>query len=44
MNILTPYMVNQNQWNWGMKTGVFYVGTGVIFVTGMYLLIPETKG
>jgi hypothetical protein len=44
MNVLTPYMVNANQWNWGLKTGWFYAGVGAPFVVGMWLLIPETKG
>jgi hypothetical protein len=42
MNQLTPYMVNQNQWNWGLKTGWFYVGVGLPFMLGMWFLIPET--
>ncbi|KAK3306251.1 putative MFS alpha-glucoside transporter [Chaetomium strumarium] len=42
MNQLTPYMVNQNQWNWGLKTGWFYAGVGLPFMLGMWLLIPET--
>jgi hypothetical protein len=44
MNVLTPKMVNANDWNWGFKTGWFYVGCGLPFVAGMWLLIPETKG
>ncbi|KAL7916798.1 sugar transporter [Trichoderma velutinum] len=43
MNVLTPYMVNANQWHWGLKTGWFYAGVGAPFVAGMWLLIPETK-
>ncbi|PNS18748.1 hypothetical protein CAC42_5287 [Sphaceloma murrayae] len=44
MDVLTPYMVNTNQWNWGLKTGWFYAGVGLPFVIGIWLLIPETKG
>ncbi|KAH8819236.1 sugar transporter [Xylogone sp. PMI_703] len=44
MNVLTPYMVNSSQWNWGLKTGWFYTGVGLPFIIGMWLLIPETKG
>ncbi|KAM5343675.1 hypothetical protein ACJ41O_012212 [Fusarium nematophilum] len=44
MNVLVPYMVNANRWNWGFKTGWFYAGVGLPFVIGMWLLIPETKG
>ncbi|KAM0260004.1 hypothetical protein ACHAPA_010450 [Fusarium lateritium] len=34
MNVLTPYMVNANKWNWGFKTGWFYAGVGLPFVIG----------
>ncbi|KAL1864281.1 hypothetical protein VTK73DRAFT_5991 [Phialemonium thermophilum] len=44
MGQLTPYMVNTNMWNWGLKTGWFYAGVGLPFATGMWLLIPETAG
>ncbi|KAI9147043.1 MFS transporter fmqE [Paramyrothecium foliicola] len=44
MNVLTPYMVNANEWGWELKTGWFYAGIGLPFVVGMWLLIPETKG
>ncbi|KAF5627226.1 sugar transporter [Fusarium tjaetaba] len=44
MNVLTPYMVNANEWNWELKTAWFYAGIGLPFVVGMWLLIPETKG
>ncbi|KXJ96275.1 general substrate transporter [Microdochium bolleyi] len=42
MDVLVPYMVNANKWNWGFKTGWFYAGTGMIAVAGMWYLIPET--
>ncbi|KAJ5389244.1 putative maltose permease (MalP) [Penicillium cataractarum] len=44
MNVLTPYMVNANKWNWGFKTGWFYAGVGLPFLIGTWLLLPETKG
>ncbi|KAI9035741.1 putative MFS alpha-glucoside transporter [Aspergillus affinis] len=44
MNVLVPYMTNENKWNWGLKTGWFYVGVGFPFTLGMWFLIPETKG
>lgn len=44
MNVLTPYMVNANKWNWGFKTGWFYAGVGLQFVIGAWLLLPETSG
>lgn len=42
MSQLTPYMVNVNQWDWGLKTGWFYAGVGFPFALGVWLLIPET--
>ncbi|KAJ0290078.1 hypothetical protein Brms1b_000198 [Colletotrichum noveboracense] len=44
MNVLTPYMVDGNQWNWELKTAWFYTGVGLPFVVAMWFLIPETKG
>lgn len=44
MGQLTPYMVNENKWDWGLKTGWFYAGVGLPFAIGMWLLIPETAG
>ncbi|KAK1149692.1 hypothetical protein N8T08_005245 [Aspergillus melleus] len=44
MNVFVPYMTNENKWNWGLKTGWFYVGVGFPFTLGMWFLIPETKG
>ncbi|KAH7141713.1 hexose transporter [Dactylonectria macrodidyma] len=44
MNNLVPYMVNANEWNWGLKTAWFYVGVGFPFTVGMWFLIPETAG
>ncbi|KAH8652623.1 general substrate transporter [Tricladium varicosporioides] len=42
MNVLVPYMVNANKWNWGLKTGWFYAGVGFPFTLGMWFLIPDT--
>ena len=44
MSVLVPYMVNTNQWNWGLKTAFFYVGLCLPFVIGIWFLIPETTG
>lgn len=44
MGQLTPYMVNENKWDWGLKTGWCYAGVGSLFAAGMWLLIPETAG
>jgi F0F1-type ATP synthase assembly protein I len=44
LGVLIPYMVNANQWGWGLKTGWFFAGLGLPFVAGMWWLIPETAG
>src|SRR6476620_7208330 len=44
MSVLTPYMVNNQKWNWGYKTGFFYAGVGLVWVVGIWLIIPETAG
>ena len=30
MNVLTPYMVNANEWDWELRTGWFYAGIGML--------------
>ncbi|KAL3471738.1 general substrate transporter [Aspergillus californicus] len=42
--VLVPYMVNSNQWNWGLKTCWFFAGLGLPFTIAMWFLIPETAG
>ncbi|KAL2803248.1 general substrate transporter [Aspergillus granulosus] len=42
--VLVPYMVNANQWNWGLKTCWFFAGLGLPFTVAMWFLIPETAG
>ncbi|KAL3484125.1 major facilitator superfamily domain-containing protein [Aspergillus germanicus] len=44
MNVLTPYMLNKNQWNWGLRAGWLYADIGLPCVVLMWLLIPETNG
>jgi hypothetical protein len=44
MSVVTPYMVNANDWNWGLKTGWFYAGVGLPFTIAIWFLIPETAG
>ncbi|KAI9166336.1 MFS transporter fmqE [Paramyrothecium foliicola] len=44
MGVLIPYMVNANEWNWGLKTPWFFAGVGLPFTVAMWFLIPETKG
>ncbi|KAL4907750.1 hypothetical protein BDW74DRAFT_166402 [Aspergillus multicolor] len=43
-NVLIPYMVNANQWNWALKTCWFFAGLGLPFTVGMWFIIPETAG
>uniref|UniRef100_A0A8H7NHC2 Major facilitator superfamily (MFS) profile domain-containing protein n=1 Tax=Bionectria ochroleuca TaxID=29856 RepID=A0A8H7NHC2_BIOOC len=44
MDVFVLYMVNANQWNWGLKISWFYAGIGFPAMVGMWLLIPESKG
>ncbi|EEU33411.1 uncharacterized protein NECHADRAFT_56685 [Fusarium vanettenii 77-13-4] len=44
MGVLVPYMINANQWNWGLKTCWFFAGVGFPFTLAMWFLIPETAG
>ncbi|KAL2813348.1 major facilitator superfamily domain-containing protein [Aspergillus cavernicola] len=44
MNVITPYMVNESDWNWGLKTAWFYAGLGLPFTVIIWFLIPETAG
>ncbi|KAL4994997.1 general substrate transporter [Aspergillus recurvatus] len=44
LGVLLPYMMNANQWNWGLKTCWFFVGLGLPFTVAMWFLIPETEG
>jgi hypothetical protein len=42
--VLVRYMVNSNQWNWGLKTCWLLAGLGLFFTLAMWFLIPETAG
>jgi hypothetical protein len=42
MGVLVPYMINANEWNWGLKTSFFFTGLGFPFTVLMWFLIPET--
>ncbi|KAH7129952.1 general substrate transporter [Dactylonectria estremocensis] len=44
LGVVIPYMLNANQWNWGLKTSWFFAGLGFPFTVAMWFLIPETKG
>ncbi|CDO93418.1 unnamed protein product [Kluyveromyces dobzhanskii CBS 2104] len=42
--VLTPYMLNSDQWNWGAKTGLFWGGFAALSMVWAYIDLPETKG
>lgn len=42
--VLVPYMLNANNWNWGIKTTWYYVGLGAIPLISCWFILPETKG
>lgn len=42
-NVLTPYQLNTKEWNWGAKTGFFWMGGCVISLVFSYFCVPETK-
>jgi len=44
MNVLVPYMLTENEWNWGLKTAFFYFGIGAPFAIGAWYIVPETAG
>ncbi|KAM5349060.1 hypothetical protein ACJ41O_008883 [Fusarium nematophilum] len=41
---ILPYMMNANQWNWGLKTSWLFAGLGLPCTVAIWFLIPETKG
>ncbi|KXT11957.1 hypothetical protein AC579_1012 [Pseudocercospora musae] len=41
--VLTPYQLNPTAWNWGAKTGWFWMGGCVIALTLSYFCLPEPK-
>jgi len=43
-NIITNYQLTTTAWNWGAKSGFFWAGSCLIFVTWMYFRLPEPKG
>ena len=44
MGVIVPYMINTNQWNWGLRTCWLFAGLGLPFTAAMWFLIPETSG
>jgi SP family general alpha glucoside:H+ symporter-like MFS transporter len=43
MNVVVPYMFNQDQGNWGGKIGWVFAGMGAIALVLVFLEVPETK-
>lgn len=42
--VITPYMMNEKAWNWGAKSGFFWMGFCMIFLPIAFFWFPETKG
>lgn len=40
--LLWPYMLNQQDWNWGLKTSWVFFGLGLPTLIGGYFIMPET--
>lgn len=41
--MLSPYMLNANAANWGLKTAFFYAGISTPFVIASFFIIPDTS-
>ncbi|ORY20871.1 trehalose transport-related protein [Naematelia encephala] len=44
VNFLNPYMISKTAWNWGAKSGFFWVGAGLVCFTWAFFRLPETQG
>jgi len=42
--VLVPYMINVNQWNWGLRSAFFFAGISALPIISCYFVLPETKG
>ncbi|CAI4394887.1 ALI_collapsed_G0028980.mRNA.1.CDS.1 [Saccharomyces cerevisiae] len=42
--IITPYMLNASNWNWGAKTGLFWGGFTALTLAWVIIDLPETTG
>jgi len=40
----TPYMISDNELNWGLNTCFFYAGLAAPLVLATWFVIPETSG
>ncbi len=43
-NILTPYMLNPGEWNWGNYAGFFWAGICFLCIIYTYFRVPEPRG
>lgn len=43
-SILTPYMLNVGDWNWGAKTGLYWGGMTALTLVWVVFDLPETSG
>jgi SP family general alpha glucoside:H+ symporter-like MFS transporter len=43
MNQLKPRMLNADGWNWGAKSGFFFLGFDVAFFIYLFFYLPETR-
>ena len=39
----TPYMISDNELNWGLKTCFFYAGLSFFLVVATWFVMPETS-
>lgn len=42
-NQITPRMFDKTGWNWGAKSGLFWMGFDIAFAVYMFFRLPETK-
>jgi SP family general alpha glucoside:H+ symporter-like MFS transporter len=43
MNQLKPNMLNVDGWNWGAKSGFFFLGFDIAFFAYLFFYLPETR-
>lgn len=42
-NTLQPRMIDEKEWDWGAKSGYFWLGGAMLMFTYCYFRLPETK-
>lgn len=43
-SVLTPYMLNPGEWNWGNYAGFFWAGSCFLSIVYTYFRLPEPRG